>query len=167
MSNEVLNIVHGTADFCYVTTPDEAFGPGQYKVTLRVTKDDASKHIKALQEIISKEVAEQHKLTPNQTAPLNRAPLPYKEDGGYVVFKFHSKFKPKIWTKDQKELGADVSVWKGSSMWISYKAQGYNKSVGLGVTLYMQSVQIDELVEGSEGANGSCPFPKRAEVISL
>ena len=167
MSNEVLKTIKGVADFCYVTSPDVGFGSNQYKVTLRVNTKDASEHIEVLQKIISKEVAEQHKITPNQTTPLKRANLPYAEDGGDVVFKFHSKFKPKIWTKDQKELGEDVSVWKGSSMWINYKASGYNKSVGLGVTLYMQSVQIDELVQGSEGANGSCPFPKRAEVISL
>ena len=167
MSNEVLKTIKGVADFCYVTTPDVGFGSNQYKVTLRVNTKDAQEHIKSLQEIISKEVAEQHKITPNQTTPLKRANLPYAQDGGDVVFKFHSKFKPKIWTKDQKELGEDVSVWKGSSMWINYKASGYNKSVGLGVTLYMQSVQIDELVQGSEGANGSCPFPKRSEVISL
>ena len=163
MTNETLKTVHGTADFCYVTSPDVGFGANQYKVTLRVTKADAAEHTKVLQEIISKEVAEQHKLTPNQTTPLNRATLPYKDDGEDVVFKFHSKFKPKIWTKAQKELADDVAVWKGSSMWINYKAQGYNKSVGLGVTLYMQSVQIDKLVEGSEGANGQCPFPKRSE----
>jgi len=46
-------------------------------------------------------------------------------------------------------------------MWINYKAQGYNKSIGLGCTLYIQSVQIDELIQGNPGVNGSCPFPKR------
>ena len=50
-------------------------------------------------------------------------------------------------------------------MWINYKAQGYNKSIGLGCTLYIQSVQIDELVQGNSGANGSCPFPKRSEEL--
>ena len=167
MSNEILKTIHGKAKFCYLSSPDEAFGSGVYKVTLEVPKADASEHVKALQEIISKEVAEEHKARPGQTALLKRANTPYKDEGNVVTFKFHSKFKPKLWDKNQKELGADVAVWKDSTMWISYKAQGYNKSVGLGVTLYIQGVQIDELVEGSEGANGSCPFPKRAEVISL
>ena len=167
MSNEILKTIYGVADFCYVTTPDVGFGSNQYKVTLRVSKVDALGHIKALQEIIQKEVAGEHKARPGQTALLKRANLPYAEDGEDVVFKVHSKFKPRIWTKDQKELGEDITVWKGSSLWINYKAQGYNKSVGLGVTLYMQSVQIDNLVEGSEGANGVCPFPLRTEVISL
>ena len=163
MSNEINKTIYGISDFCYATSPDTAFGSNQYKVTLRVTKADASAHTKALQDIISKEVAEEHRLRPNQTAPLKRANLPYTEEGGDVIFKFHSKYKPKIWTKAQKELAENVAVWKGSSMWINYKAQGYNKSVGLGVTLYLQSVQIDNLIEGSEGANGACPFPKRSE----
>ena len=80
-----------------------------------------------------------------------------------MAFKLHSKFKPKLWDKDQKEIGPDVAVWKDSTMWIDYKASGYNKSMGLGVTLYIQSVQIDELIQGSAESNGSCPFPKRSE----
>ena len=159
--SEVLKTIHGKAKFCYLTSPDEAFGSGSYKVTLETSKEKAQEHIKALQGIISKEVAEQHKLKPDQTTPLNRANLPYKDEGDVVSFKFHSKFKPKLWDKNQKEIGPDVAVWKDTTMWVSYKAQGYNKSVGLGVTLYIQSVQIDDLVEGSTGANGSCPFPKR------
>ncbi len=167
MSNEILKRIYGKAKFCYLSTPDEAFGSGAYKVTLEVTKADALEHIKTLQEIISKEVAEQHKLTPNQTAPLKRANLPYSEEGEDVIFKFHSKYKPKIWTKDQKELDPDIAVWKGSSLWVNYKASGYNKSVGLGITLYLQSVQIDNLIEGTEGANGACPFPKRSEEATV
>ena len=160
MSNEILKTIYGKAKFCYLTSPDEAFGPGAYKVTLEVSKADASEHTEALQKIISKEVAEQHKLKPNQTSPLTRANLPYQDYGDVVTFKLHSKFKPKLWDKNQKELGEEVAVWKDTTMWVSYKAQGYNKSVGLGVTLYIQSVQIDELVQGTAG-NGSCPFPKR------
>ena len=161
MSNEILKTIYGKAKFCYLTSPGEAFGPGAYKVTLEVSKADASEHTEALQKIISKEVAEQHKLKPNQTSPLTRANLPYQDYGDVVTFKLHSKFKPKLWDKNQKELGEEVAVWKDTTMWVSYKAQGYNKSVGLGVTLYIQSVQIDELVQGTSGGNGSCPFPKR------
>ena len=161
MTNEVLKRIHGKAKFCYLTSPDEAFGSGEYKVTLEVSLADASEHIKTLQEIIKKEVAEEHKIRPNQTAPLKRANLPYVNTGDAVTFKFHSKFKPKLWGRDQKEIGPEVAVWKDSTMWIDYKASGYNKSVGLGVTLYIQSVQIDELVQGTAGGNGSCPYPNR------
>ena len=164
MSNEILKRIHGKAKFCYLTSPDEAFGSNDYKVTLEVTKADASEHIKAIEGLISKEVAEQHKLTPNKTELIKRANKPYQDYGEIITFKLHSKFKPKLWDKNQKEIGPDVAVWKDSTMWIDYKASGYNKSVGLGCTLYIQSVQIDNLVQGSEGANGVCPFPKREGV---
>ena len=167
MTNEVLKRIYGKGKFVYLTSPDEAFGAGVYKVTLEVTKEKAQEHIKALQEIISKEVAAQHKLTPNQTTPLKRANLPYVEVGELVEFKLHSKFKPKLWDRDQKEIGPEVAVWKDSTMWIDYKGSGYNKSVGLGVTLYIQSVQIDELVQGTAGGNGSCPYPNRGKEINL
>ena len=158
---ETLKTIHGTANFTYLSTPDTQFGKNDYHVTLEIPKEKAQEHIKAIEEIISKEVAEQHKLTPNATSPLSRAPKPYKDLGDVVTFKIHSKFKPKIWDRKRKELGPEVAIWKDTTMWVSYKAQGYNKSVGLGVTLYIQGVQIDELVQGSAGGNGSCPFPKR------
>ena len=157
------NTIHGKANFAFLSQPDRGFGKEEYSVTLETTKEKAQEHIKAIEEIISKEVAEQHKLTPNTTSPLKRANKPYQNYGDVVAFKLHSKFKPKLWDKNQKEIGPDVAVWKDSTMWIDYKASGYNKSMGLGVTLYIQSVQIDELVQGSAGSNGSCPFPKRSE----
>jgi len=167
MSNETLKTIHGKANFCYLSSQDTAFGKNDYHVTLEISKEKAQEHIKAIQGIISKEVAEQHKLTPNQTAPLTRAPEPYKDEGETITFKFHSKFKPKIWDRNQKEIGADVNIYKDSTMWVNYKASGYNKSIGLGCTLYIQSVQIDKLVEGSAGANGACPFPKRSEGVTV
>ena len=167
MSNETLKTIYGKSTFCYLSSPDTAFGKNDYHVTLELSKEDAQVHIKIIEGIISKEVAEQHKLTPNKTSPLTRAPKPYKDLGEVVTFKLHSKFKPKVWNKDQKEIGEDVAIWKGSTLWVNYKASGYNKSIGLGCTLYLQSVQIDDLVQGSEGANGACPFPRRSEEATV
>ena len=164
---ETLKTIYGKANFVYLTSADTQFGKNDYHVTLEVSKDKAQEHIKVIEEIISKEVSEQHKLTPNQTSPLTRAPKPYKDEGDVVTFKIHSKFKPKIWDKKRKELGEDVAVWKDTTMWVKYKASGYNKSIGLGCTLYIQSVQIDELVQGTENANGSCPFPERTEEATV
>ena len=166
MSNETLKTIHGKALFSFLSQKDTAFGKDDYHVTLELPKDKAQPHIKAIEEIISKEVAEQHKLTPNQTSPLTRAPKPYKDLGNVVTFKLHSKFKPKVWDRNQKEIGSDVSIWKDSTMWVNYKASGYNKSIGLGCTLYIQSVQIDNLVQGSTGANGQCPFPQRSGEVT-
>jgi hypothetical protein len=46
-------------------------------------------------------------------------------------------------------------------MWAHYKITPYNKNMGIGATLYLQDVQIDNLVKGSGSGNGSCSFPKR------
>ena len=157
--SEITKTMYGKAKFCYLTTPDDAFGIGVYKVTLEVPKAEAQVHVKALQEIVSKEVAEEHKARPGQTALLKRANPPFKDEGDVVTFKFHSKFKPKLWDKNQKELGADVAVWKDSTMRIKYELSSYDQTIGVGCSLYLLSVQVVNLVKGSS-QNGKCSFPK-------
>ena len=104
-----LNTIYGKAQFCYLSAPDTEFGKDNYHVTLELPKEKAQEHIKIIQGVISKEIAEEHKLRPG-TQQLKRAPLPYKENGDVVTFKLHSKFKPKLWDKDQKELAPDISI---------------------------------------------------------
>ena len=157
-----LNTIYGKAQFCYLSAPDTEFGKDNYHVTLELPKEKAQEHIKIIQGVISKEIAEEHKLRPG-TQQLKRAPLPYKENGDVVTFKLHSKFKPKLWDKDQKELAPDISIWKNSVLWANYKPQGYNKSIGIGCTLYLGDVQIDNLIQGIGDGDGACPFPNREE----
>ena len=159
------NTIHGKANFAFLSQPDRGFGKEEYSVTLELPKEKAQEHIKIIQGVISKEIAEEHKLRPG-TQQLKRAPLPYKENGDVVTFKLHSKFKPKLWDKDQKELAPDISIWKNSVLWANYKLQGYNKSIGIGCTIYLGDVQIDTLVQGNNSSDGSCPFPNRAEIKS-
>ena len=151
---EAVRTLYGKAKWCYLSAPDTAFNKEEYKVDLEVSKVDAQEHMKAIKKIIDNTAS---------GVKLDKVRLPYKEEGDVVVFKLHSQFKPKMWTRDQKELGPEVSIWKNSTLWIQYKPKGYDKSVGIGCTLYIQSGQIDELVQGSPGSNGSCPFPKRSE----
>mgnify|MGYP003137294616 FL=1 len=151
---EAVRTLHGKAKWCYLSAPDTAFNKEEYKVDLEVPKVEAQEHMRAIKKIIDNTVS---------GVKLDKVRLPYKEEGDVVVFKLHSQFKPKMWTRDQKELGPEVSIWKDSTMWINYKPKGYDKSVGIGCTLYIQSGQIDELVQGTAGGNGSCPFPKRSE----
>ena len=158
MSNNKYTL-YGRAKFSYLTQPDTGFGKEEYSVTLELSKDKAQEHIRVANEIISKEVALEHKARPS-TKQLKRAPFPFKEDGDMVTVKIHSKFKPTIWDKKKNRLGPDTQVWKESTMWVNYEPRGYNKSIGIGCTLYMGDVQIDTLVEGSS-LNGECPFPKR------
>ena len=102
MSNNK-HTLYGKAKFCYLSEADTGFGKNDYHVTLEVTKDKSQEHIKAIEGIISKEIAEEHKVRPG-TQPLKRAPLPYKLNGDMATFKIHSKFKPKLWDKNKRSL---------------------------------------------------------------
>jgi|TARA_B100001971_G_scaffold183516_1_gene181555 hypothetical protein len=164
MSNN-LNTVYGKAKYCYLTKPDEHFGGKDYSVTLELSKDKAREHIKKVDDLISKEVANLHKATPG-LKEVDRAPLPYKIDGDLVTLKLHTQYKPKLWDKTKKELDPNVFVYKGSTLWANYKPHVYNKSMGLGVTLYLGHVQIDTLVEGGPDG-GVCPFPERSQEVTL
>ena len=69
----------GEAVYPFLSSPDTHFKTeGEYHVKLKVKKSDAQEDIKKIQEVISKEVAEEHKKKPGNTQPLKRAPLPYK-----------------------------------------------------------------------------------------
>jgi len=151
---EAVRTLYGKARWCYLSAPDTAFNKEEYKVDLEVSKVDAQEHMKAIKKIIDDTA---------KGVKLDKVRLPYKEEGDVVVFKLHSQFKPKMWDKNQKEIGPEVSIWKDSTMWITFKPKGYNKSVGIGCTLYIQGGQIDKLVQGSPGSNGACPYPNRSK----
>jgi len=150
---EAVRTLYGKARWCYLSAPDTAFNKEEYKVDLEVSKVDAQEHMKAIKKIIDDTA---------KGVKLDKVRLPYKEEGDVVVFKLHSQFKPKMWDKNQKEIGPEVSIWKDSTMWITFKPKGYNKSVGIGCTLYIGG-QIDKLVQGSPGSNGACPYPNRSK----
>ena len=157
--NEKLITIYGEAEFIFLNQRDTAFGePGEYKVTLKVPKAKSGELIREINEVISTEFG---KGTPSSTFKVlvDKAKKPYKVVGDEVHFKAHSQFKPVLWDKHQNKLDEKINVWKGSVMWANCKATGYRKSIGVGATLLLGSVQIDKLVEGKN--LDSCPFPKR------
>ena len=93
MSNN-LNTMYGEAKWSHLTKPDDFFGKNDYSVTLELPKDKAQEHIKKIDDMIAKEVANIHKATPG-IKEVKRAPTPYKRDGDMVTFKLHSQYKPK------------------------------------------------------------------------
>ena len=158
----VINKIKGTAKFSYLSDPDEVFGANKYHVLLETSKENAKVHIEAIKKIISNEVVEAGKLNPNQTTEFKKANSCYTDLGDTVEFKLHSNFKPKMYDRTGKPLGEDVKIWKDSTMFITYKAQGYNKSMGIGCTLYITHGQIKNLITGPVGGESS-PYPNLDE----
>ena len=146
----------GMTKFVYVSEADKQFdSEGIFHVSLVLTKEEAQPEIKAINEEISKKIAEIYKAKPG-TKEIKRASLPYKEEAGKIVIKFKSKFKPKAWDKEGKELPSSTLVYKGSTMRVKYKLNAYDQSIGVGCSLYLLSFQTVNLVEGVSEAE--CPF---------
>ena len=152
----------GEAVYPFLSSPDTHFKTeGEYHVKLKVKKADAQEDIKKIQEVISKEVAEEHKKKPGNTQPLKRAPLPYKEEGDFVIFHFKMKASgtrrdnkktftqsPVLMDAELKPLGHDVQIWGDSILRITFEPHSYSMPVGLGCTLRLKTVQVLELVTG-------------------
>jgi len=146
----------GEALYPYLNKPDTEYSAeGIYQVKLKLSRADAEKDIKVINDIISQEVAKEHKAKPGNTGLLKRAPLPYVIEGDVVTFKFKTKFKPTLIDHNAKALPEDVTVWGGSIMRINYTPSGYNvSSTGIGCSLRLVSCQIKQLVEGSNATQG-------------
>ena len=103
---------------------------------------------------------------------------PYKEDGDDVLFKFKQKpfFKSKNGEKrkatirliDAKLNPCNVSIGRGSDVKVSFRPAFWTVQGGAGVTLYMDAVQVINLIpynpisdmgfeeeEGYEDSSGS------------
>ena len=130
-----LRTLYGKAEYCWITEPDTKFDPkGKYHIDLIVKKDDAEQTVKVINDAIGKKIADN-------------------------TFKIKSKFRPKVWDKNRNELDPNTYIWKDTTMWVQFKLNPYDTTVGIGCSLYMNNIQIDNLVSGDQ--NGGCPFPKR------
>jgi hypothetical protein len=169
ITNERHSII-GETKYPWLTQADTQFNSdGVYHTKLIVKQDKAQEHIKVINNVISKEIAKQHQLTPDNTKPVNRAPLPYKvlEDG---TVEFNIKMKasginsktkqpftqsPRIVDKKLNEFPKDKNIFGGSICKIIYEPIGYNvASTGIGCTLRLKGVQVLKLVDNSLSTQG-------------
>ena len=157
--------IYGTGRYVYLGPPDTQFDKdGIYHVTLEVPQDKAQEAIKEIDDVIGKEIAAAHKTKPNEKT-VKRASTPYTNEGAIVTFKVKSKFKPLIVDRRNKELDPTIAIWKGTTLWAEVELRGYNLTMGVGCSLCITQIQIDNLVQGT--ANGVSHFPDRGESSSL
>lgn len=138
----------GRAVYPSVIRPDTRYNEeGVYKTGLEMSEKDAEKFVEDLKACYTEEFG---------AKKLSSAKLPFKKnDDGTYVFNFKSKNAPKLFDakgnpiKDTSEL----RVGGGSVFKIAGAMKAYNAGGTTGVTCYLNSVQIIDLVE----YNGS-PF---------
>ena len=138
----------GVAMYPWLNKPDTKFdADGVYKMSLRVSAEDAGK----LQDTITKTFTDEF-----GAKKLAKANFPFKpaldDDGnetGEVVFSFKSKMQPKLY--DAKggliKNPGDLKVGGGTIAKVNCAMAPYDKGINTGVVLYLNGVQIIELVE--------------------
>jgi len=169
MQTKIHTTNFGEAEYPHLSKPDTKFNPdGVYKVKLKVSKQDAEKDIKIINDVIALEKAEEYKRNPKNGKPIMKtAPLPYEyDDEGNVVLTFKMRAKginsktkqpfeqkPKIVDHNMDDLPEDKIIWGGSILRVNYQPVGYNvASTGIGCTLRLKGVQVKKLIEGTSMA---------------
>ena len=153
--------VAGEAIYPHLMKPDVRFNElGEYKVTLKLDKRDASQMVKDIDQAIEDSLAKAQK--DNKGKTVKSAPKPYKEESGNVFFKFKMKAsgvnkktqekftqRPQLLDSKKNPIAPSTSIWGGSIMKIAYEPFPYfTPMLGAGVSLRLKAVQVIKLVEG-------------------
>ena len=163
MSDTIPTKVSVTAEAVYphLVKPDVRFNEyGEYKVTLKVAKQDASQMVKEIDKSIEDSLAIAEK--ENKGKSVKSAPKPYKEESDHVFFKFKMKAsgvnkktqekftqRPQLLDSKKNPISPNTSIWGGSIMKVAYQPVPYfTPMLGAGVSLRLKAVQVIKLVEG-------------------
>ena len=153
--------VAAEAVYPHLVKPDVRFNElGEYKVTLKVAKQDASEMVKEIDQAIEDSLAKAEK--ENKGKKIKSAPKPYKEESNNVFFKFkmkasginkrtNEKFtqRPQLLDAKKNPIASNTSIWGGSIMKVAYQpVPYYTPMLGAGVSLRLKAAQIIKLVEG-------------------
>lgn len=132
----------GTAAYAWLTKADTKFNPdGTFKTSLVVKAGkEADAFIEAIKNAYVEELGTKKLAKANLSHEVN-------EEEGTVTFKFKSQMKPKLFDAKGRPVTKDVSVGNGSVIKVSGAFGPYDKGANCGCTLYLNQVQIIDLVE--------------------
>ena len=154
--------VIGEAIYPHLNKPDVRFNEyGEYKVTLKVGKQDASAMVKLIDQACEDSLATAEKEAKGKKIK-PAATKPYKLEGDNVFFKFKMRAsgknkktnemfsqRPALFDAKKNPIPASQSIWGGSLMKIAYQLIPYHTPMlGAGVSARLKAVQILKLVEG-------------------
>jgi len=163
MSNTTNISVVGEAIYPHLNKPDVRFSEaGEFKVTLKVAKSDATEMLKSYDKAIedSLKLAEQN----NKGKKIKDAPKPYTEENDFVFFKYKMKAtgvnqktkekfsqRPQLFDAKKNPIPLSTIIWGGSKMRVAYNLVSYfTPMLGAGITARLKAVQVIELVEGKD-----------------
>ena len=153
--------VVGEAVYPHLNRPDVRFNEyGEYKVTLKIAKQDASAMVKLFDQACEDSLASAEKEAKGKK--IKSAPRPYKIEGDNVFFKFKMRAsgknkktnemftqRPALFDAKKNPIPTSQSIWGGSLMKVAYQLIPYHTPMlGAGVSARLKAVQVLKLVEG-------------------
>ena len=154
--------VVGEAVYPHLTKPDVRFNEyGEFKVTLKIGKQDASAMVKLFDQACEDSLATAEKEAKGKKIKA-AATKPYKLEGDNVFFKFKMRAsgknkktnemfsqRPALFDAKKNPISTSQSIWGGSLMKVAYQLIPYHTPMlGAGVSARLKAVQILKLVEG-------------------
>ena len=140
------------SNYPYIQNADTAFGQNKYNTSLVMKKADAEPLVEKLKDAWIKE---------NGKDTIGKAKLPYKvmDDGSYI-FNMASKMQPRVFDTAGNYITEDLNLRSGSKLQVKGTIATYNTGNNQGVSMYMNNVQVHEVV--SMEANSS-PFENKGD----
>jgi hypothetical protein len=147
----------GVAKYPWLTVPSTQFNPdGDYKVDLVLDPSDPAVEafLSSLDEDVKTYFSELAKKDKKKANLAKTAKVPYTsesdpatgDDTGMVVVKFKTGYKPGLFDSKRQPITGDVKVGSGSIIKVAFQ-KNYYEGFGGGMNLYLQQVQIINLVE--------------------
>lgn len=159
----------GVAVYPWLNKPDTKFkAAGEYRLGLRMSAEAAAPMIAVLEPQHKAAVAAAKKNPKNKNKQLVTWPFykPVLDDNGDETGEVEFNFKrlasgisakngeawavvPDLFDAKGKPLSKSAKVYGGSIVKVAYTVGSYDKPVGNGISLRLESVQVIKLVEGS------------------
>lgn len=166
-----LNTPIGEARWCWLYEPDTRFkDDGEYHVDLVLNAENPK-----VKEIVAKikTTYEEYKATLDDPKKAKKEPKhlgfePETDDNGdetgNLIFKFKAKAirvnkkgervektPPAVFDSKLKQIKEPIPIYNGTTMIVNFSPSGYFNGTNNGVTLYLNAVQIINLVSGGNG----------------
>ena len=131
----------GAAMWPWLSKPDTRYdAEGKYKSDLIVKKEDAKEFVELAKQVFIEEFGEKS---------LSKAKWPYMNDdeAGGLKIRAKSSKKPMLVDAKGNVIKGDLAVGNGSTIKLAGVLTSYSAGGNIGVTAYLNAVQIIDLVE--------------------
>lgn len=151
MTNKAKKVVFktpaGIAQYPWLNQPDTQFdAAGQYKVNLRLSKDEAKSLIETVKKAANDAFGDKAKSA--------NLPIVNDEETGDVIIKTKSKYQPSICDSTGRTLAGNAipKIFGGSEMIVAGTLFPYTAGGRHGISLQLGGVQLIRLAENSNAA---------------